>query len=196
MYYLVTHHTVSYYKTTVLTLHQHEKHRQTTYLCSSSQQLNFFLLNVCCHVTQFRLCVDCLIMHSCGSLIKLMSRCGCLMTLVSCSDDEICFFQLPNVPPFFFVDNLCLVPLYSVLFILSVRCFPNFYIAFVCNGEYAILGFLYFISWFGPCDHVTCCLWSECSSYYTFIAGSFNLFRFTPHPGCVALGRYPFWIVE
>lgn len=38
------------------------------------------------------------------------------------SDDEICFFVLPNVPVFFFVDNLYLVPLYSVLFILSVRC--------------------------------------------------------------------------
>jgi len=41
--------------------------------------------------------------------------------LFSCSD-EICFFLFPNVPAFFFVDNLCHVPLYSVLFILGVRC--------------------------------------------------------------------------
>lgn len=134
---------------------------QTTYLCFSSQQLNFFLWNVCCYVTQFRLCVDYFIMHSCGSLIKLMPGCGCLMTcsLVLMKSVSFCFLMFQHSSLWIIcVLSRCILCysfwVWDVFFYFGLWCSPNFYVAFVCNGEYAVIRFLYFISWFGHGDHV------------------------------------------
>ena len=65
---------------------------QTTYLLFSSQQLNFYLLNVCCLLTQLTLNVDYFLIHGSGSLIKLMSRCGLLMPCCSFIADSVNLF--------------------------------------------------------------------------------------------------------